>query len=474
MSNQLHRRLAFRIGGGGTDVSTDSFWDSTDLSTVKLYSHLQFRTRYKSRIGSGTVSNPYRPSDSISLTVHDTVGSFLLLGTGTDPIVVFGMASKMDRQHFYTGDLFRSYKFTGRGDSLARSKINGNLDIFSSEYAYTTSDNTRTTISQLCPGCVTCDQARMHWYFLQYSNETSEVYRVRNAGYTPMYSGAYTTATPTRVVSPVSTNYGMRILHVKASPGDLYPYESKRNSMMTTYMNPGDYTYGSAGTTVNTAEYGMRRPESNRDLWDFTLEALENRDMSPSGYFTNNAPGHMQIVDGGTKMFFLSMLSSNGQELSYRSLTSEYDIRTLSTTATTRSMTDFQTEICSALGIDNGRLQWVWFKFHVDGKKLFLMTADGILAKFHLVNAFDISTMSLVSVTMIPAHEYANTGIRFQRSTYSGPSTFNWEYDYRRPILSADIDPEGQSLIVAVGEYRYVNESVQFPPMANSLIQYRL
>lgn len=477
MSNQLHRRLAFRTGGGVSDVSTDSFWDTTDLSSAHVYSHMQVYARRRGYTGSGTVSDPYRPTVSHIGIPYYGVGSSVFLGTGTDPIVTFGTGEHISSQNLFLLDLFKSYKYIGRGDSLSRSPINGNVDALSSEYAYTTADNggESSTISFLAPNCVTCDQARMHWYFLQRGNSTQEIYRVKNSGYIPYYGANFSTTTPTRTVAKVTTNYGLRILHVQNRSGDLYPLEADKNSMMTTFMDPGKYTYGTNGTTVNNGAYGMRRPTSNRNLWDFSLKALEDGDMSPAGYFTGNAPVRMQIVDGGTKMFFLSFLSSNGQELSCRPLTSQFDIRTLSTTATTRSMTDFQSEVCQSLGRSNSRLQWIWFKFHMDGKRLFFLTADGILAKFHLTNAFDMSTMSLVSVTDLPAHDYKGSGIKFEDSTYSGPSSYEaTDERFFNPIMGADIDPEGQSLIVAISPMRYVGSTAPHPPMANSFVQYRL
>ena len=478
MSNQLHRRLAFRTGGGGSDVSTDSFWDTTDLSSVRVYSHMQVRPRLLGYTGKGTTSDPYRPTESYNKVPYYGVGSSVFLGTGTDPIVTFGTGEHIGSQILYLLDMFKSYKYIGRGDSLSRSPINGNVDAFSSEFAYTTVDNSigATTISWLAPNCVTCDQARMHWYFLQRGNDTADYQRVKNSGYLPYYGSNYSTATPTRTIANVTTNYGLRILHVQSRSGDLYPLEADKNSMMTTFMNPGEYTYGSSGTTVNRGDYGIRRPSSNKNLWDFSLKALEDGDMSPAGYFTGNAPVRMQIVDGGTKMFFLSFLSSNGQELSYRPLMSQFDIRTLATTATTRSMTDFQSEVCQAVGVSNSRLQWIWFKFHVDGKRLFFLTADGILAKFRLTNAFDLSAMSLVSATVLPAHDYKSSGITFERSTFAGPSTYDSSYNgnYFNPIMGADIDPEGQSLIVTISPMRYVDGTAPHPPMSNSFVQYRL
>jgi len=472
MSNQLHRRLAFRAGGGAsTDVSTDSFWETTDLSTARIYSHLEVYKRFKRRVGSGTTASPYNMTDDFETNPLYGVGAALFVSGGTDPFVVFGWASTPSYHgRVSTGNSFRRFNFVGQGDSWARTKIHDTISPVSGGFVYTSNDDPTTLASLLTP-CVTRDVSGQHWYFMQISNETAVQYRYENTGYTPLSSVGETS--PTRTTANVTTNYGIRILHVENTPGNLYPRETTVNSMLTTLAAPGEYTYGSSGTGKNYGSYGMKNPTGNRDLWDFTLTALKNQDMSPSGYFTNDVPICMQVVDGGSKMFFLSVTVTNGQSLSCRSMTSEYDITTLSTTNTTRALTDFQAEVCAAIGASNQRIPWTWFKFHPDGKKLFVLANCGILAKFSLTNAFDLSTMSLVSAVRLPAHEtfpdlHFVWGTGFP-NTYSGTDSY-----LCRPITGADMDPEGQSLVVMTSSYRYTANSDVATPMANRFVQYRL
>lgn len=472
MSNQLHRRLAFRTGGGATpDVSTDSFWETTDLSTARIYSHLEVYKRFKRRIGSGTSADPYKMTDDFETNPLWGVGSALFVSGGTDPLVVFGFATTPSYHgRLSSGNLFRRFNFVGQGDSWARTKIHDTVSPTSGGFIYTSNDDP-TTIASLLTPCVTRDVSGQHWYFMQISNDTQVTSRYENTGFVPMNSIGETS--PNRTTANVTTNYGIRILHVENTSGNMYPRESTINSMLTAFAAPGEYTYGSSGTAKSYVSYGMKSPYGNRDLWDFTLTALKNHDMSPSGYFTNDVPICMQVVDGGSKMFFLSITVTNGQALSCRSMTSAYDITTLSTTNTTRALTDFQAEVCAAIGASNSRIPWTWFKFHPDGKKLFLLANCGILAKFSLTNAFDLSTMSLVSAVRLPAHEtfpdlHFAWGTGFP-NTYSGTDSYMC-----RPITGADMDPEGQSLVVMTSSYRYTANSDVATPMANRFVQYRL
>lgn len=472
MSNLLHRRLAYRTGGGGqTDVSSDSFWDASDLSTARIYSHLEIYKQFKYRVGSNTVADPYRLADNFENNPLLGIGGSLFVSGGTDPLVVFGFMNTASYHGRVTvGNLFRRFNYVGTGDSWARSKIHDTISPLSAGPVYTSSDDPSTLASLLVP-CVTRDTSGRHWYFMQVSNETAAQFRYKNAGFVPV--GSPTETSPTRTTAAVTTNVGTRILHVENTSGNVFPREAAINSMLTSYKAPGDYTFGSGGTARSTTSYGFKAPYGNRDVWDFTLTALENQDYSPSGYFTNDIPVFMQVCDGGTKMFFLSITTTNGQALSCRSMTTAYDITTLSTTNTTRALTDFQAAACSAIGSSSTRIPWTWFKFSPDGKKLLLLAACGILAKFSLTNAFDLATMSLVSVVRLPAHETLPQ-LKYVWGT-TLPSTYSGvDGTLCRPICGADIDPEGQSLVVMVGTYRYVGNSDFASPMANRLVQYRL
>jgi len=472
MSNQLHRRLAFRAGGGvNPDVSTDSIWDSSDLSSMRVYSHLELYKRYKASTGTTSSTNPWRFLDNHETNPLYGVGGALFVAGGTSPIVVFG-GGGIGAYTAYTtsGQLFRRHEFTNVGESWARTKIAGHLEPLTTAFTYNNT-NDPDTISSLLHPCTTRDVAGRHWYFFQTANQTDASHRYENTGFVPISS--YSETTPTRTTANVTTNYGARILHVEATVGDNFPLESATAAMQSVFAEPGEYTYGAAGTVKTYNSWGFKSPFGNRDLWDFTLKALKNQDMSPAGYFTNNFPIRMQVVDGGSKMFFLSAISVDGQALSMRSMTSEYDITTLSTTNTTRAMTDFQASICEALGYSSRVILWIWFKFSPDGKKLLLLSNGGILAKFSLSNGFDLSTMSLVSAVWLPAHEYV-TSVKFVWDT-GRPSSFTGQDRYiTAPILAADIDPEGQSLLVMVSGWRSYSSTGLTTPMPTRLVQYRL
>lgn len=488
MSNQLHRRLAYRTGeGSGTDVSTSSFWDTADLSTVRVYSHLEVYQRYLTAEGSGTVNDPWRASSPRVVTKPACgVGHSLFLGSGTDPVVVYGRCSSAPNLPYDYGtfgvdldygSLLRSFSFIGRQeDSVARSKINGNLDNLASLPGYCNDGasadyyNTRA-VSRLVTATATCDPARMHWYFLQTSNSVGNFYT--NGGYVPFRSPA--TTTPTRTTVNVPSDYGLRILHVRGDAGDFYPLEQSTRRMMTSFARPGTYYYGADGRLSDDKSWGRLPPLYNRELWDFSLKALRDGDMSPAGYFTGGAPIAMQVVDGGTKMFFLSI--TKGQSLYCRNMTMEFDIRTLSAAYSTRDMTDFQPGVNEMIGRPStSSIPWTWFKFDVTGRKLLILSVDGVLAKFALANAYDLSTLSLVTAVILPASEYTGSGVTFESAaskvipvTYTGQTT-----NVKAPITAADVDAEGQTLLISVGLVAEFISSSESPPMASRLVQYRL
>ena len=488
MSNQLHRRLAYRTGGTGTDTASDSFWDSSDFSTAHVVSHMDLFKRYMTYSGSATAADPHRlyPADETYWVPGYGCPEALFLTGGTDPVIMFSATvteAGSDGKQITLGNSFRAHDFIGTGERLAANPILGNVSKRCNQPMYS-SGNDPVFASYLCASCTTRDHSGVHWYFLQSSNATGDFYK--NAGYAS-YDPYYSPSNPYQHQNPggdgsgynrvnIPTNYGIRILHY-ATPSGGYPLEAERTAMVTSTKEPGSYTfYEGTGTTPRTdnARVGVMRALYNRQAWDFTLLALESQDFSPANYFTNNAPISMQCLDSGQKMAFLSAISTNGQALSLRTMTSPWDIKTLSTTTTERAMTDFQAEVCAAVGSSSAWIQWIWFKFSPDGKKLILVSHCGVVAKFRLTNAYDLATMTLQTAVRLPAQpDLASPPIRYRWSTYSISTYVGTNRELRNPIRSVDLDPDGQSLIISVGE-RVSNNMTGIPPFANSIVQYRL
>lgn len=489
MSNQLHRRLAYRTGGTGTDTTSGSFWDSSDFSTAHAVSHMDLFKRYMTYSGSGTAADPYRlyPADETSWIPGIGCPEALFLTGGTDPVIMFSatvVRAGSAGTRITLGNSFRAHDFIGTGERLAANPILGNVSKRCNQPMYA-SYSDPTFVSSLCTSCVTRDHSGVHWYFLQSSNATGNFYK--NAGYTPFRLSSDSPGEPYHRQNPggdgsgynrvnIPTNYGIRILHY-ATPSGGYPLEAERTAMVASTKEPGSYTYywgTNPNPATDNANVATMRAENNRQAWDFTLLALEARDFSPANYFTNNAPISMQCLDSGQKMAFLSAISTNGQALSLRTMTVPWDIQTLSTTTTERAMTDFQAEVCAAVGTSSDWIQWIWFKFSPDGKKLILVSHCGVVAKFLLTNAYDLATMALQTAVRLPAQpDLVSPPIMYRWSTRSISTYVGTDSDLRNPIRSADIDPDGQSLVVSVGE-QASNNTGGIPPFANSIVQYRL
>lgn len=488
MSNQLHRRLAYRTGGTGTDTTSDSFWDSSDFSTAHVASHMDLFKRYMTYSGSATAADPHRlyPADETSWIPGYGCPEALFLTGGTDPVIMFSatvIEAGSDGKQIPLGNSFRAHDFIGTGERLAANPILGNVSKRCNQPMYSLY-NDPVFASYLCASCVTRDHSGVHWYFLQSSNATGDFYK--NAGYTPFVTSdpsgdPYQHQNPGGAGSGynrvnIPTNYGIRILHY-ATPSGGYPLEAERTAMVTSTKEPGSYTFYQGTSTTpctDNARVGVMRAHSNRQAWDFTLLALEAQDFSPANYFTNNAPVSMQCLDSGQKMAFLSAISTNGQALSLRTMAVPWDIKTLSTTTTERAMTDFQAEVCAAVGSSSAWIQWIWFRFSPDGKKLILVSHCGVVAKFRLTNAYDLATMALQTAVRLPAQpDLASPPIRYRWSTYSISTYVGTDRNLRNPIRSADIDPDGQSLVVSVGE-KATNNTNGIPPFADSIVQYRL
>lgn len=494
MSNQLHRRLAYRTGGGGTDTTSDSFWDSTDFSTVHVVSSMELYRKQWYRTGDGRVSNPYVMAQRIEQFFGPSYGcpDALFLTGGTDPIIMFGEADggrATNAARLYMSQLFRVHDFTGIGDRLAANQIAGNVRRVSLDPMYAEFVNP-TTASHLLSGTVARDVSGVHWYFVQTRNTTGNFFK--RVGYIPLdlESGTHEAVTTIynherrggvnvaydRVTIP--TDYGIRIIHA-VSPNGGFPLEAETISMFASQKPPGTYQYyqGETATTAttNNSAAAIRVPSVNRELWDFTLAALETGDMSPAGYFTDNVPIWMQCVDSGQKMVFLSTTTSSGQALSIRTMSDPWSVRTLSTTTTSRAMTDFTAIVNAELGLSYSRFCWTWFKFSTDGKKLIMMTCDGVLAKFLLSTAYDLSTMTLqTAVRLLAQDDTAAPSVMFSVNN-TMPSTYVGTAErLRQPIIASDIDLDGLSLIISVGRYRQRDTSNMFPPYSNRIVQYRL
>ena len=137
-------------------------------------------------------------------------------------------------------------------------------------------------------------------------------------------------------------------------------------------------------------------------------------------------------------------------------------------------MTDFQAEVCAAVGTSSMWIQWIWFKFSPDGKKLILVSHCGVVAKFRLTDAYDLATMTLQTAVRLPAQpDLASPPIMYRWSTSSLSTYAGTSRELRNPIRSVDLDPDGQSLIISVGAV-VSNYTAGIPPFANSIVQYRL
>lgn len=527
MSVQLHRRLAYRTGSGDADTDTQSasFWDSTDYSSIHLESRMYLAG--KSRLLSqGSSDRPYKYDynsigwSSSGYDVRYYAPHAIFLGNDSTPLVTFsgvlyvrgysdgGSGLYNERKGTSMDSLFSAYDYRGSGSSLTTSKIARNVSRFprspkyfsgnsvdvSSSSSYEYAWEKASLPSGLIPSTMSCTSDRMHWYVVQAGNYAGTFYT--NGGYVECALGdrsltSYLSAVKKRCTAhTISTDYGMRILHIKSTGGGIYPLQSSFESMMSSFAAPGTFTRLTTDTGYSK-DYGFLHPSINREKWDFTLDALCNGDVSPAGYFTNDMPVHMQVCDGGTKMFFLSVVSTNGRQLSMRTFEKNgemvpYDITNLSAVPTSCSLDLFSQDVCDALGITSTYFTWHWFKFNPLGDVLILLSPDGVLAKFKLTSAFDLNTLSLVTAVRLPvlvAGEYLqsdrNTD-KFFPSYYTKWNTFlaTTSHNITYPVMAADIDPEGNSLIVSIGpECQYTSDGTFYTipaRNANMIVQYRL
>lgn len=528
MSVQLHRRLAYRTGSGDTDTDTQSasFWDSTDYSSIRLESKMYLADKWRG-LSKGSTYRPYK-NDFDTIYVSGTnqnvqygVPHAIFLGNDSTPLVTFS------GQGFYGGtsglynpnDVFRAdasfaaYDYCGGGSSLTTSKIAQYVSRFPRSPRYfgsmgLTSGTKITNVWQyyvfpsgIIPSTMCCTSDRMHWYVFQSGNATGTFYTgggYVECGLAEVYNmaGNYLTEVKSRCTAhTISTDYGMRILHIKATGGGIYPLQSSFESMMSSFAAPGTFTHLTTNSDYSK-DYGFLIPTMNREKWDFTLDALCNGDVSPAGYFTNDMPVHMQVCDGGTKMFFLSVVSVNGRQLSMRTFEKSgeqapYDITNLSEGVTSYSLDLLHEAVSKALGVESRYFTWHWFKFNPLGTVLILLSPDGVLAKFKLNDAFNLDTISLVTAVRLPLlapGEYlpsdGNTRIPLyytNQSKFLGRSdgySDSYSTSITYPVMAADIDPDGNSLIVSIGPTcSYVSDNKTYTiPMknANMIVQYRL
>lgn len=527
MSVQLHRRLAYRTGSGSTDIDTQSasFWDSTDYSSIRLESRMYLAGRSR-LLSSGSATSPYKynynviGSSSSGYNVQYYVPHAIFLGNGSTPLVTFSGLKYYDNSGLYNAyegvrmdALFAAYDYCGGGSSLTTSKIARYVSRFPRNPRYFGKDTKKVNVnngdawgenilpSGLIPATMSCTSDRMHWYVFQRGNYTGTFYT--GGGYVECgvsgdsLTGSLASKVKSRCTAhTISTDYGMRILHIKSTGGGIYPLQASVERMMSSFAAPGTFTKLTTNAEYSE-DYGFLLPSINREKWDFTLDALCNGDVSPAGYFTDDMPVHMQVCDGGTKMFFLSVVSTNGRRLSMRTFEKNgemtpYDITNLSAVSTDCSLDLFRGAVCDALGVASTYFTWHWFKFNPLGNVLILLSPDGVLAKFKLTSAFDLNTLSLVTAVRLPmlvAGEYLpsdGNSDKFLPLYYTkwsaylggGNSSANYSNIITYPVMAADVDPEGNSLIVSIGpSCYYTSDNVTYTSPArhaNMIVQYRL
>lgn len=497
MGYQLNRRRAYRSGGGGgADVSTTSLWDAADLSGITMYSEVRglahrFRATYYN-----SSANPY---DTFSTeSGYDLFGGPLLeeamtphalwLTGGTNDLITCGsfndarisrststvqgswsLNSNSARDYMGYADrrtahnLFHRFRFTDVTELAASTKMGDTLDRVEVNPSYWDREDPPTTVSSIVPHVIAVDPAFRHWYLVQSRNETTAMY----------YDGvAYSAGSPDAISGAKSkkfSNLGFRILQVDTASG-MFPGETGIGTILQSYSPP---------------DSGSKHPKvlnftANRDKWDPTFMALNGGSYSPSGFFANDYPICMQVSADGSRMAFLSITSTNGQQLSTRRMTEEFDIRSLSSALSARSMTDFQDAVMTRIGLSSGVIAWHWFKFSPGGDKLFLLSQQGILAKFHLTDSWDLATMELIDAVRLPATAGRKPWAYFYPYSNGIPTTNTYtssSYMYG-PVVAADIDPDGQTLLISVAN-RYRNQSsntysMSVPGGGYRLVQYRL
>lgn len=520
MSVQLHRRLAYRTGSGSTDTDTQSasFWDSTDYSSIHLESKMYLSGRYRV-VDRVSEYSPYQynynaiyiPGDGDDTRLFAPHAIFL--GNESTPLVTFSGQGWDGHSGLYRGNStafsfkasFAAYDYCGSGSSLTTSKIARYVSRYprNPRYFKDISDDSsgggpsqstwkyNAFPSGLVPSTMCCTSDRMHWYVFQSGNSTGTFYT--GGGYVECGVVKYDLANSwgTQVKSrctahTISTNYGMRILHIR-STGGIYPLQSSVESMMSSFAAPGTFPLLSTNSDFDK-DYGFLIPTMNREKWDFTLDALVNGDVSPAGYFTDDMPAHMQVCDGGTKMFFLSVVSVNGRQLSMRTFEKSgkqtpYDITNLSEGVTSYSLDLLHEDVSKALGVESRYFTWHWFKFNPLGTVLILLSPDGVLAKFKLTDAFNLSTISLVTAVRLPLlapGEYLpSDGNKKLPLYYSTLATFTASSSQKisYPVMAADIDPDGNSLVISMGPYYNASTNSDDSKLvrnANMIVQYRL
>lgn len=518
MSVQLHRRLAYRTGSGSTDIDTQSasFWDSTDYSSIHLESKMYLSDRYR-WVYKVSEYSPYQynyntiyyPGDGYDIRRYASHAIFL--GNESAPLVTFSGQGWDEHSGLYNSGTafsfkasFAAYDYCG-GSSLTTSKIARCVSRYPRNPRYfsdISSDSSGGGPSQyvwkynvfpsgLVPSTMCCTSDRMHWYVFQRGNSTGTFYT--GGGYVECGIVKYNLVNwETQVKSrctphTISTDYGMRILHIR-STGGVYPLQSSVESMMSSFAAPGTYPCIATNSGLDK-DYGFLIPTMNREKWDFTLDALVNGDVSPAGYFTDDMPVHMQVCDGGTKMFFLSVVSTNGRQLSMRTFEKSgkqtpYDITNLSEGVTSYSLDLLRNDVSKALGVASTYFTWHWFKFNPLGTVLILLSPDGVLAKFKLNDAFNLDTISLVTAVRLPLlapGEYLPSNSSSQKLPlyYTALATFTAESSKRisYPVMAADIDPDGNSLVISMGPYYNASTNSDASKLvrnANMIVQYRL